>query len=118
MAMAHRVLLVDDDPRDMRLTELALAQAGITAGIAKALGGLEAMESLRADPPAVVLLDLKMPGMDGLQVLREMRADERLRAVPVVVLTSSREDRDIDDCYASGANAFVVKPVKFQEYLA
>ncbi|HXT71299.1 MAG TPA: response regulator [Vicinamibacterales bacterium] len=116
--MIHRVLLVDDDPRDLRLTELALAQAGITSGVVKVQGGVEALESLRGETPSVVLLDLKMPGMDGLQVLREIRADDRLRAVPVVVLTSSREDRDIDDCYAHGANAFVVKPVKFQEYLS
>jgi CheY-like chemotaxis protein len=120
-----RVLLVDDDPRDLRLTELALVQAGVTSGIVTASGGVEALECLRGggacanlETPAVVLLDLKMPGMDGLQVLREMRADDRLRAVPVVVLTSSREDRDIDECYANGANAFVVKPVRFQDFLS
>lgn len=120
-----RVLLVDDDPRDVRLTQMALAQAGVTSGVAVAADGAQALDCLRGggdcrgyEPPAVVLLDLKMPGMDGLDVLREMRADDRLRPVPVVVLTSSREDRDIDECYAQGANAFVVKPVNFQDYLA
>ena len=121
------ILLVEDDPGDAELTITALRACELDErDITLVADGVEAIEHLRgADQagehhsslPAVVLLDLKMPRMDGRAVLREMRSDEHLRHVPVVVLSSSRQDDDVCEAYALGANAYVVKPVAFNEYL-
>src|SRR5882724_3448973 len=105
---------------------LALAEQDLAGNVTRVCDGAEALEHLaraagnagQDTRPAVVLLDIKMPKVGGLEVLRRIRADERLRTVPVVMLTSSREDRDVAESYRLGANAYVVKPLDFDEYLA
>lgn len=120
------ILLVEDNPDDEELTLLAFEQNGISNPIAVAHDGAEALELLfGADPPegrdgalpAVVLLDLKLPKVDGFEVLRRIRADERTRFLPVVVLTSSRQDEDLVASYTLGCNSYVRKPVDFAEFL-
>lgn len=122
----RRILLAEDDPRDVELTLKALAAHNLANAVDVVHDGAEALDYLRCEGayagrneglPTVVLLDLKMPKVDGLEVLRTVKADPALRSVPVVILTSSREARDLSECYLLGANAFVVKPVKFQEFL-
>jgi CheY-like chemotaxis protein len=78
----------------------------------------EAFASRPAGNPVVILLDLKMPRLDGIQVLRRLKADEQMRLIPIVILTSSRESRDLDECYQLGVSAYVVKPVRFAEFVA
>ena len=120
-----RILLADDDPLEVELTLKALSERGLDGDVALAKDGVETLDYLHrrgrfegrmAGHPAVVLLDLKMPRLDGLGVLREMRAADTLREIPVVVLTSSRESQDVAACYKLGANAYVVKPVGFAEF--
>jgi len=120
------ILLVEDDPQDVELTLMALAEYHMANRVKIVHNGAEALEYLysresfisRMDGNSlVVLLDLKMPKLNGLQVLLTMKADERLRNIPVVVLTSSRETSDLAECYGSGANAYVVKPVDFSEFM-
>ena len=121
------LLLVEDSPRDVELTLEALSEHRLVNEIVVVHDGAEALEYLNMQGqhasrapgnPAVVLLDLKMPKMDGLEVLRRMRADERLRTIPVVMLTSSNEERDVVESYQLGVNAYVVKPVGFVEFMA
>ena len=118
--IATGILLVEDDEHDALLTRRALART--SAEIVRARDGVEALALLHAsDPtvrvtPRVVLLDLKLPKVDGFEVLRRVRADERTRLLPVVVLTSSSEDRDVDACYGLGANSYVAKPIEFQRF--
>jgi CheY-like chemotaxis protein len=121
-----RILLVEDDPQDVELTLNALAEHHLANEVVVARDGVEALDyvyrrgAFAARPeghPAVVLLDLKMPRLDGLQVLRQLKADEQLQLVPVVILTSSREERDLAECYRLGVNAYVVKPVRFAEFV-
>ncbi len=121
-----RVLLVEDSAKDVELTLAALEEHRLANEVVVAHDGVEALDYLHrrgafqerpAGNPAVVLLDLKMPKLDGLEVLRRMRADDRLRAIPVVMLTSSREERDVIESYQLGVNAYVVKPVGFQEFI-
>lgn len=120
------ILLVEDDPLDIELTLTALGEYNLANEIAIARDGVEALDYLyqrgafasRPDGnPIVILLDLKMPRMDGLQVLRHLKADEQFRCIPIVIITSSRETRDLDECYKLGVNAYVVKPVRFDEFL-
>lgn len=121
------ILLVEDNPDDVDLTLRAFKRHGLANEIIVAGDGAEALDRLfgtRAGQgagellrPEVVLLDLKLPKMDGLDVLRRMRSDERTRCIPVVVLTSSNEQRDIVSSYELGANSFVRKPVDFAEFL-
>lgn len=121
------VLLVEDNPDDEILTLRALEKNRIRNPVVVARDGQEALDWLfgegayagrdPAELPAVVLLDLKLPKVDGLEVLRRIRADERTRLLPVVVLTSSREDRDLTESYARGANSYVRKPVDFGEFV-
>jgi len=120
------ILLVEDSTRDVELTLEALTEHNLANNVVVARDGAEALDYLyRRGPfadrpagnPAVVLLDLKMPRMDGLEVLRIVRADEGLSAVPVVMLTSSTEERDLVESYALGVNAYVVKPVAFSDFL-
>jgi len=110
------VLLVEDNPLDAEMTMRALSQAESPPSVRWVKDGEEALEFLRSQPrPKLVLLDLKMPKVDGLEVLRELRSADRLDMVPVVVLTSSTQDRDIGECYRLGANGFVVKPIDLRE---
>ncbi len=127
MSALKRVLLAEDSKKDVELTLNALAEHRLANEVVVARDGAEAWDYLKRkgafadrEPgnPAVVLLDLKMPKMDGLEVLRRMRADEQLRSVPVVMLTSSSEERDVVESYALGVNAYVVKPVAFEAFMA
>jgi CheY-like chemotaxis protein len=112
------ILLVEDNPNDAELTLRALRKTDIGARLAIARDGAEALEYLLSDRklPKVVFLDLKLPKIDGMEVLRRIRADERARSIPVVVLTSSQEERDITECYRLGVNSYVVKPVEFDKF--
>ncbi len=120
-----RILLVEDDPRDVELTLAALGEYNLANDVVVVRDGEEALDYLyrrgrykdQEDLPVVVLLDLKMPKVDGIEVLRQVKSDQRLRSVPLVVLTSSREPRDLEECYRLGVNAFVVKPVHFGEFV-
>jgi CheY-like chemotaxis protein len=121
------ILLVEDNPNDIKLTLTALRSAHLANDVVVKNDGEEALRYLKESSrstdrgallPAVVILDLKMPKMDGHEVLREIRADPGLRLIPVVVLTSSREERDLLKSYDEGANAYVVKPVDFEEFIA
>lgn len=127
MSEVNRVLLVDDSPKDVELTLQALSEHRLANEVIVARDGAEAWDYLTrggkfagrpTGNPAVVLLDLKMPKMDGLEVLRRLRADDKLRAIPVVMLTSSREERDVVESYKLGVNAYVVKPVAFADFMA
>ncbi len=122
-----RMLLAEDDPRDAELTMAALEENNLANEVVHVSDGAEAWEFLTqkgahagrtAGLPAVVLLDLKMPKMDGLEVLRRMKSTEALKSIPVVMLTSSREDRDLLESYRLGVNAYVVKPVAFEEFMS
>jgi len=125
MIAPKRILLAEDDTNDAELTLLALAEQYLDGNVTLVRDGAEALDHLLNPPggaweecrPAVVLLDIKMPKIDGLEVLKRIRADERFRTIPVVILTSSREDRDLRESYRLGANAYVVKPVGFDEFL-
>jgi CheY-like chemotaxis protein len=123
---AARILLVEDSAQDVELTLNALAEHNITNLVAVARDGAEALDYLyRRDKfadrengnPVLLLLDLKMPKVDGLEVLRTVKSDPRLRTIPVVVLTSSREEQDVVRSYELGVNAYVVKPVEFEKFL-
>jgi len=126
MGALKRILLVEDDPQDIELTLTALGEHNLVNEIMVARDGVEALDymyrreefALRPEGnPVVILLDLKMPRLDGAQVVRQLKADEQMRLVPIVVLTSSRESRDLEECYRLGVNAYVVKPVRFAEFV-
>jgi CheY-like chemotaxis protein len=120
------ILLVEDNPNDLELTLRALRKANLTNNIQIARDGAEALEFLFCegayahrkleDGPKVVLLDLKLPKIDGLEVLRRVKTDERTKAIPVVVLTSSKEQKDVVDSYQLGVNSYIVKPVNFEGF--
>jgi CheY-like chemotaxis protein len=121
-----RILLAEDDPRDVKLTLKALGEQDLENDVVVVSDGEAALDYLyrrgrfeqRAPGnPVVVLLDLKMPKVDGLEVLRQVKGDQELKLVPIVMLTSSREQRDLEASYRQGANAFVVKPVDFREFM-
>lgn len=120
------ILLVEDDPRDIELTLVALEEYNLANEIAVARDGVEALDYLyrrgsfsqRAPGnPVLIMLDLKMPRLDGIQVLRQLKNEEQLRLIPVVVLTSSRHSADLEACYQLGVNSYVVKPVRFTEFV-
>jgi two-component system response regulator len=113
------ILLVEDNPDDELLTRRAFEKNRIGNRIVVAHDGVEALEILfgGGELPQLVLLDLKLPRIDGLEVLRRVRADDRTRLLPVVVLTSSREERDLVESYRLGANSYVRKPVDFDEFV-
>jgi CheY-like chemotaxis protein len=126
MRMMGRILIVEDDPRDVELTLAALEQYNLTNEVVVTRDGQEALDYLyrrgqfntRSDEnPAVMLLDLKLPKIDGLEVLQQIKCDEHLKMIPVVVLTSSHEEKDMIRSYNLGANAYVVKPVDFHEFV-
>jgi two-component system response regulator len=120
------LLLVEDDSRDVELTLLAFQDMKLANNIHVARDGAEALEFVFATDryagrdvdhgPRVVLLDLKLPKVDGLEVLRRIRADPRTRTLPVVVLTSSNQERDVTEAYALGVNSYIVKPVDFDRF--
>ena len=114
------ILLIEDNPDDVELTRLALRETDLPMRMVVARDGVEAVEALLGEEaihPQLVLLDLKLPKLDGLDVLKRMRADDRTRSLPVVVLTSSLEDEDLAKCYALGANSYVRKPVDFARFV-
>lgn len=121
-----RILLVDDSPRDTEMALDALGQYHLANEVTTLRDGAEALDYIyrrgeyatrRDVDPAVILLDLKMPRVDGLEVLRQLKADPKFRIIPVVVMTSSREDQDLIKCYQLGVNAYVVKPLNFHEFI-
>ncbi|MCA9874098.1 MAG: response regulator [Anaerolineales bacterium] len=126
MEPPKRILLVEDDPNDVELTLTALEEYNLANEVVVVRDGVEALDYLyhrgkfeqrSSEYPIVILLDLKMPKLDGVQVLQQVKADQQLRLIPVVVLTSSRESRDLEECYQLGVNAYVVKPVRFTEFI-
>jgi len=126
MNTLKRILLVEDDPNDTELTLAALEEYNLSNEIEVARDGVEALDYLYrrgafvqrpAGHPIVIMLDLKLPKLDGVQVLQQLKQDEAMRLIPVVVLTSSRESQDLAECYKLGVNAYVVKPVRFGEFI-
>lgn len=126
METIGRILLVEDDPKDTELTMTALEEYNLSNEVVVATDGEEALDYLyyrgkfqrrSGENPAVMLLDLKLPKIDGLEVLQRVKADANLKMIPVVVLTSSREERDMLSSYKLGVNAYVVKPVDFHEFV-
>jgi len=121
-----RILLVEDDPKDVELTLTALQEYNLANEVVVTRDGEEVLDYLycrgnfktrTGDNPAVLLLDLKLPRVNGLEVLQQIKADEKLKMIPVVVLTSSREEKDMVASYKLGVNAYVVKPVDFHEFV-
>jgi len=121
-----RILLVEDDPKDVELTLTALDEYHLANEVVVAADGEQALDYLccrgryaQREPqnPAVLLLDLKLPKVDGLEVLQHVKSDEQLKFIPVVVLTSSREEKDMVASYQLGVNAYVVKPVDFHQFV-
>ena len=126
MEKLGRILMVEDDPKDVELSMTALEDYNLVNEVVVARDGEEALDYLycrgkfqdrSSDNPAVILLDLKLPKVDGLEVLREIKSDAKLKMIPVVVLTSSREEKDMVTSYKLGVNAYVVKPVDFHEFV-
>ena len=124
--MLKRILLVEDSPRDAELALNALEAHQLANEVVHVRDGADALDYIyrrgafagRADgQPALVLLDLKLPKVDGLEVLRQLKADPELKVIPVVMMTSSREERDLLDSYQLGVNGYVVKPVKFHDFV-
>jgi two-component system response regulator len=121
------ILLVEDNPQDLELALRALRKGNLTNRIHVARDGAEALEFIFCegqfagrkmdDKPKVILLDLKLPKVDGLEVLRRVKSDERCKSIPVVVLTSSRENSDVEASYRLGANSYIVKPVNFDRFV-
>jgi CheY-like chemotaxis protein len=121
-----KILMVEDDPHDIELTLIALGKNNLANEVAIVRDGEEALNYLLdrkniepRDPrnPSVILLDLKLPKISGLEVLKQIRANENLKMIPVVILTSSAEEPDMKEAYKLGANAYVVKPVNFNEFI-
>jgi CheY-like chemotaxis protein len=121
----RRILLVEDNPHDVELTLAALDELKVANAVVVTRDGAEALDYLRRSgtfagrsdaDPVVILLDLKMPKVDGLEVLKQVKQDPGLRTLPVVMLTSSREERDLVESYRLGVNAYVVKPVDFPQF--
>jgi CheY-like chemotaxis protein len=126
MSTLGKILLVEDDPGDVEMIiEVLTRVAEVANEIVVTRDGAEALDYLKKKGayagrangnPIVVLLDIKLPKLNGIEVLREIKGSESLRAVPVVMLTSSREPADLNECYRLGVNAYVVKPVKFEDF--
>jgi CheY-like chemotaxis protein len=126
MKPVKRILLVEDDPKDIELILAALGEHKLANEIEVVRDGAEALDYLYcrgafegrpAGSPVVILLDLKLPKLDGLQVLQHIKSDEQTLSIPVVILTSSHESRDLEECYKLGVNAYVVKPVRFTQFV-
>lgn len=126
MTEIKRILLAEDNPKDVELTLEALDEYHLANEVVVVGDGAEALDYLyrrgkyaarSGNHPAVVMLDLKMPKMDGLEVLKTLKEDEHMKTIPVVMLTSSREEQDLIKSYQLGVNAYVVKPVDFQQFI-
>jgi CheY-like chemotaxis protein len=126
MINLRTILLAEDNPKDVELTIEALSEHNLANHVVVVKDGVEAMEYLRYEGnykqrthenPAVLLLDIKMPRMDGIEVLKAVRSDEKLKTMPVVILTTSREESDLMKSYELGVNAYVVKPVNFKDFI-
>ncbi|MBA4386279.1 MAG: two-component system response regulator [Anaerolinea sp.] len=126
MKVFKRILIAEDDPNDIEMTVNALSENNLANEICVVRDGAEALDYLyhrgtfskkAGGNPAVILLDLKMPKIDGIEVLRRIKSDKDLQTIPVVILTSSSESSDLETCYHLGANAYVVKPVKFADFV-
>lgn len=126
MDTLQRILLVEDDSKDIELTLTALEEYHLANEVVVTHDGVEALDYLYhrgayqmrgGENPAVILLDLKLPLVDGMEVLKQVKSDDSLRMIPVVVLTSSREEKDMVSSYKLGVNAYVVKPVDFHEFV-
>jgi CheY-like chemotaxis protein len=119
--MSGTILLVEDNPDDAELSRLALERLRKAVRVVLVSDGVQALDYLSDDVRAadvrVIILDIKLPRIDGIQVLAKLKAATRTRAIPVVILSSSNRDSDIAQCYASGANSYVVKPVELEGYL-
>ena len=125
-AREREILLVEDNPDDAELTILALRENGVHNPVVEARNGAEAIDYLFAQgkyegrdvstPPVIVLLDLNLPKLGGIEVLKRIRADDRTRFLPVIVLTSSKEEKDLVESYRFGANSYVRKPVDFEQF--
>jgi len=121
------ILLIEDNPSDAELTIRALRKNKIANGLLHLHNGEDALEYIfgtgkydgrnTAEIPKIILLDLKMPKVDGLEVLRQIKSDSRTKIIPVVLLTSSKEDKDIIDSYKLGVNSYIVKPVDFENFV-
>lgn len=127
MNSLKRILLVDDSPRDTELILESLRTSNLANEVMNLSDGAEALDYLYRrgqfagrtnSQPVVILLDLKMPKVNGIEVLRQVKGDPALKLIPVVVMTSSREEQDLIDTYQLGVNAYVVKPVKFNEFVS
>ena len=125
MSTLGRILIVEDDPNDVELTLTALEEYNLANEVIVTRDGEEALDYLYCrgnfktrsnDNPAVLLLDLKLPKRDGLEVLRQIKSDEKLKLIPVVVLTSSKEQSDVVESYHLGVNSYIVKPVNFEQF--
>jgi CheY-like chemotaxis protein len=126
MSLLGRILMVEDDPKDVELTLTALEEYNLANEVVVTRDGEEALDFLyqrgkfasrENGNPAVLLLDLKLPKVDGLEVLQQVKSDDKLKLIPVVILTSSHEERDMVASYKLGVNAYVVKPVDFHEFV-
>ena len=127
MSSAVKILLVEDNARDLELTMRALSKHKLANHVTAVRDGAEALDFLFArgahsdrsvdDGPQVIFLDLKLPKVDGIEVLRQIKADERTRSIPVVVVTSSAEERDLVETYRLGVNSYVVKPIDFDAFM-
>lgn len=126
MVELKKILLAEDNPMDVELTMAAMEDSNLMNRVVVVCDGVETLEYLRREGayanrepglPAVLLLDIKMPRKNGIEVLREIRSDPQLKLLPVVMLTSSREDVDLLNSYTSGVNAYVVKPVNFDGFI-
>ena len=124
-AEVKRILIVDDSPKDVELVIAALAENNLANEVIIAEDGEEALDYLykrgkftnEDGNPAVILLDIKMPKMDGIEVLRHIRSDPKFKLIPVIMVTSSREERDLVESYKLGANSYVVKPVDIIQFI-
>jgi CheY-like chemotaxis protein len=121
-----RIMIVDDSPKDVELTIAALAEKNLANEVIVAEDGEEALDYLykrgkfvdyEKVNPAVILLDIKMPKIDGIEVLRQIRAEPKFKTIPVIMVTSSREERDLVESYNLGANSYVVKPVDIAQFI-
>ncbi|HEX9941488.1 MAG TPA: response regulator [Thermoanaerobaculia bacterium] len=125
--LSQPILLVEDSPEDFETTERAFRRSGLKNPIYRCADGEEALDFLHrrgrfADPsqapcPGVILLDLNMPGTDGREVLAEIKTDPRLKKIPVIVLTTSSDGRDVEACYRAGANSYIQKPVDIEGFM-
>jgi two-component system response regulator len=123
---AIEILLVEDNPDDVELTRLAFAKSKLSNRLSVVRDGVEALAYLFCtdeyahrrieDNPRIVLLDLKLPNLDGLEVLRQLKSDPRTQTIPVIMLTASAEERDIVESYRLGVNSYIVKPIDFQQF--